>query len=157
MVQNMNTFNQYSPSHTDSSEACRAKEESGENVSPPNPEVSAKPTRRSFTAKYKLSIVEQADACRGSGEIGALLRREGLYSSHLNNWRKLHRQGALQSLSAQPRGPKAESTSVDVKVVAQLERKVAQLESQLDKAHTIIDVQKKLSVLLSNEPQQEKP
>ena len=89
------------------------------------------------------------------GDVGALLRREGLYSSHLTNWRRQYRQGALNSLAAQTRGPKPESNASDKKTISQLERRIARLENDLKKAHTIIDVQKKLSVLLSNMPEQE--
>ena len=155
MMQNMNTHPPQPISHADSSRARRAREESAENLNPPNPEVATDPPRRAFTAQYKLSIVEQADACQRPGEVGALLRREGLYSSHLTNWRRLKRQGALQSLGTQPRGPKPSDSTSNTKTISSLERKVARLEKELEKAHTIIDVQKKLSVLLSNEPEQE--
>jgi transposase len=139
----------------DSSEARRASEESAEKLIPPNPEISEKRPRRRFTAKYKRSIVEQADACQNAGEVGALLRREGLYSSSLSSWRRQYRQGALDSLNARTRGPKPRPDAARHREVSRLEKRVAKLEHELIKAHTIIDVQKKLSVLLGNLPVQE--
>ena len=79
-------------------------------AAPPDPEVSAKATRRRFTPQYKLSIVEQADECETPGDIGRLLRREGLYSSHLSAWRKAAREGSLREL-ARKRGPKPSAGS----------------------------------------------
>ena len=87
----------------DSKGARRASEES---PSLPDPEVEVKTERRRFTSQYKLSILKQADQCQHPGETGALLRREGLYSSHLSTWRRLRREGVLQGLSPQQRGPK---------------------------------------------------
>ena len=157
MMQNMTTQEHKDTAtvNVDAPEARRAKGASPNSSTPPNPEVSIKSTRRAFTAKYKRDIVERADACQNPGEIGALLRREGLYSSHLCTWRRLYRQGALDSLTAQPRGPKPDPTASEKKIISQLERRIARLENDLKKAHTIIDVQKKLSVLLSNMPEQE--
>ena len=116
----------------------------------PDPEVTEKPTRRNFTAAYKRSILEQADSCKQPGEIGALLRREGLYSSHLGKWRQQLRSGEL----GQKRGPKPQPESP--KRIQQLEREVARLQLKLEKAELIIDVQKKLSQLLNQSPQSEK-
>ena len=112
----------------------------------PNPEVLAKTKRRKFTAAYKLSILEQADRAAGSGEIGALLRREGLYSSHLVEWRRLRESGALSALSKK-RGRKP---SVDplAEENRQLKADLVRLEKKLQQAEIIIDVQKKLSALL---------
>ena len=80
-------------------------------ASPPkvDPEVEAKPERRQFTAEYKRRILEEADACTEPGQIGALLRREGLYSSNLVHWRKLRAEGALKALTPKKRGPVARS------------------------------------------------
>lgn len=138
----------------------RARRASGKSPesssSAPDTEVKVKPQRRQFTRDYKLSILEQADQCNQPGQIGALLRREGLYSSHLTTWRRARRQGMLEGLSSHKRGPKTALITAQSKEVAQLQRRIRQLEDDLTKAHTIIDVQKKLSVLLnqidSNEP-----
>ena len=89
----------------------------------PDPEVVARPKRRQFTAEYRLRILEEADRCTQPGEVGRLLRREGLYSSHLTAWRKARRKGSLRELAAKKRGAKpAERNPLDAKVRA-LERK----------------------------------
>ena len=136
----------------DSKEARRA---TGESPSLPDPEVEVKAGRRRFTARYKLSIVEQADRCQHPGEIGALLRREGLYSSHLSSWRRQRREGLLQGLSPQQRGPKPNAAAAEQREIVRLQKQVSKLEHELEKAHTIIDVQKKLSALLSTIPKDE--
>ena len=109
---------------------------------PPGPEVSAKAKRRRFTAGYKLSIIEQADQCGTPGEIGRLLRREGLYSSHLSAWRKAAREGSLREL-ARKRGPKPSAGKRDVKRLRRLERENARLREELRKARIVIEVQGK--------------
>lgn len=114
----------------------------------PNPEVSSKTPRRRFTAAYKQRILEEADACQEPGEIGALLRREGIYSSYLANWRNQRRQGTLSGSSEKKRGPKSNNNSELQDELERLKRENARLKQQLDKAETIIDVQKKLSTLL---------
>lgn len=111
----------------------------------PSVGVPAKPKRRRFSAEFKARIVEEADACTQPGEITALLRREGLYSSHLVNWRQEYRRGAVASL-AKRRGSKAKDPVVLEK--EELERKVVRLEHRLQQAEKIIEVQKKLSELL---------
>ena len=121
----------------------------------PDPQVETKEPRRAFTTKYKLSILAQADECENAGDIGALLRREGLYSSHLSNWRRLRRDGTLQALEPKQRGPKAALPPAERRELEQLRRRNAKLERELEKAHTIIDVQKKLSVLMSTLPEDE--
>ena len=114
----------------------------------PDPEVVAKPTRRRFSAQYRLRVLEEADRCTEPGEVGRLLRREGLYSSHLTQWRKARRQGSLQGLSAKKRGAKpAPGNPLDAKVRA-LEAKVARLKKELHTARTILDVQGKVAGLL---------
>ena len=114
----------------------------------PDPEVVAKPTRRQFTAEYRLRILEEAERCTRPGEVGRLLRREGLYTSHLSAWRKPRRNGSLQSLTPKKRGAKpAESNPLSAKV-RQLEAKVARLEKELATAHTILEVQGKVAGLL---------
>jgi transposase len=113
----------------------------------PDPEVAAKPKRRRFTADYKRSIVEQAEAGQDAGAIGSLLRREGLYSSHLSTWRRQSRQGELAALSPQKRGRK-----ITVSPLLEENRKLvatnARLQKRLENAELIIEVQKKLAALL---------
>lgn len=107
-------------------------------AAPPDAEVVDKPTRRRFAPSYKLRIVEEADRCTEAGEVGRLLRREGLYSSHLTTWRKAAHSGSLKALSKK-RGRKAERNPLEEKV-RKLERRNARLEEELSKAHLIIDV-----------------
>jgi transposase-like protein len=123
--------------------------------SAPDPEVITQSKRRRFTSKYKLSILEQADQCTGFGEIGALLRREGLYSSHLSTWRRLRRNGTLQGLASHKRGPKGNPNAAQMREIATLQKQVNKLQDELFKARTIIDVQKKLSTLLATIPNDE--
>ncbi len=113
---------------------------------PPDPEVLDKPSRRRFPPSYKLRVVEEADRCTEPGEVGRLLRREGLYSSHLTAWRKAARTGSLRALSKK-RGRKAERNPLEGKL-DKLEREVVRLEKELHKAHLIIDVQGKVAGLL---------
>jgi transposase len=101
-----------------------------------------KPKRRSFTAAYKVRIVEEAEACTQPGEIGALLRREGLYSSHLVDWRREYRAGAAERLAQRHRGPKGQSPLLRQK--EELEQQVARLQERLRQAELIIGVQKNL-------------
>jgi transposase-like protein len=133
----------------DSKRARRASEES---PAVPDPEVEVSAGRRRFSSQYKLSILDQVDQCQHSGEIGALLRREGLYSSHLSTWRRLRREGVLQGLSPRQRGPKRNAAATEQREIARLQKQVSKLEHELEKAHTIIDVQKKLSAILSTIP-----
>ncbi len=114
----------------------------------PDPEVVAKPKRRRFTAEYRLRILEEADRCAGDGEVGQLLRREGLYSSHLANWRKARRDGALRGLRSKKRGAKPKASNPLEPKVRELEAKVTRLEKDLHTAHTILDVQGKVAGLL---------
>ena len=107
----------------------------------PDPEVVAKPKRRQFSAEYRLRILEEADRCSQPGEIGRLLRREGLYSSHLSVWRNARRNGSLKALRPKKRGAKPVEPNPLSGKVRQLEAKVARLEKELATAHTIIDVQ----------------
>ena len=129
-----------------------SEEKPGSNVETPDPQVKPKTIRRAFTTAYKLSILEQADECQGAGEIGVLLRREGLYSSHLSSWRRLRREGTLQALKNNKRGPKPTLAPAERRELAQLRRRNAKLEHELEKARTIIDVQKKLSSILASMP-----
>ena len=109
---------------------------------PPDPEVVARAKRRTFTAAYKLRILEEVDKCDQPGQIGALLRREGLYSSHLSTWRRQRRQGQLQGLTPKKRGRKADPQAAEMTA---LRKENEQLRARLEQAELIIDVQKKLS------------
>lgn len=109
------------------------------------PEVNAKPERRQFSAEYKRRILAEADACTEAGQIGSLLRREGLYSSNLTHWRQQRAEGALKALSPKKRGPKLDPLADEN---AALRRRIERLEADLKRAETIIEVQKKLSDLL---------
>lgn len=115
----------------------------------PDSEVTARPQRRRFTAEYKRSIVEQADATQDAGAIGALLRREGLYSSHLSAWRRQRRRGEMEALTPKRRGPK-----VVVSPLVEENRKLLasnlRLTKRLQNAELIIEVQKKVAALLGN-------
>ena len=132
--------------------------EESEIMSPPDPEVPEKRPRRKFTAQYKLRILEEADACKEPGQIGALLRREGLYSSNLNTWRRQKEKGLLEALSPKKRGRKEKEKNSLAPRVAQLERENERLRNKLKQAEIIIDVQKKISQLLrisQNLPEEE--
>ena len=131
-------------------EPAPAKEERTCAVAPPaspDPEVSEHVRRRTFSAAYKLRILREVEACEGPGEIGALLRREGLYSSHLTSWRRQRDEGALKLMSSQRRGPKPRKNPL-AKQVHQLERENARLQRRLEQAEAIIAIQKKVSDLL---------
>ena len=114
----------------------------------PESEVRARAARRRFTAEYKLQILREADQCAGMGEVGALLRREGLYSSHLTTWRRQREHGALVALAPKKRGRSAAAASPLARRVAELERDKARLERRLKQAEAIIDAQKKLAEIL---------
>src|SRR5215204_6345959 len=112
---------------------------------PPDPEVPAKARRRQFSAEYKLAILREADACTQPGEVGALLRREGLYSSHLVDWRRQRDAGALQAL-ARKRGRKpADPARAQAE---RLRRENERLRGRLAQAEKIIEIQGKVSELL---------
>ena len=108
----------------------------------PNTEVVAKAKRKRFTAAEKLRILREVEACRGSGEIGALLRREGIYSSYLTTWRKQRELGELDGLSPHKRGPKPNPEAIEL---AKLRREHARLQERLRQAELIISVQKKVA------------
>ena len=110
--------------------------------------MTAKATRRRFTAEYKRKVVQEADACTEAGQIGALLRREGLYSSHLVTWRHARERGELEGLAPKKRGPKAQEPNPHSKELAVLERENARLKAENAKLQIICDVQKKISQLL---------
>lgn len=113
-----------------------------------DPEVVATPRRRKFTAEYKLRILRQADACAAPGERGALLRREGLYSSHLTEWRRARDTGGVPALEPAKRGPKPTPVDARDMEVKQLRREIDRLQAKLERAELIIDVQKKVASLL---------
>jgi transposase-like protein len=112
----------------------------------PDPEVVPKAERRKFSAEYKRRVLEEADACTESGQIGALLRREGLYSSHLTTWRRQREAGLLEALSPKKRGRNGKD-EMERELVG-LRRENERLQARLEQAETIIEVQKKLSHLL---------
>lgn len=114
----------------------------------PGTEVLEVPTRRRFTGEYKLRILQEADRCLEHGQLGALLRREGLYSSHLTTWRKQRDRGSLNALAPRKRGRRAKAVDPLVEENQRLRRELDRLSHELQKAHTIIDVQKKLSRML---------
>jgi transposase-like protein len=111
----------------------------------PRTEVVTRAARRRYPAEYKLRILREVDACKGTGEIGALLRREGLYSSHLTKWRRQRERGEVEGLAEQRRGPKEDSQAVEN---ARLKRENERLREELRKAQLIIEVQKKVSQIL---------
>ncbi len=111
----------------------------------PDPELVEQPRRRRFTAEYKLRIVQQADACTRPGEIGALLRREGLYTSHLSTWRKQRDVGALGALGRRRGRRKAHPLELEN---AKLRQRAEGAEAELAKARKVIEVQGNVSALL---------
>ncbi len=113
----------------------------------PNPEVLARAKRRTYTGEYKQKVLAEADAARGSGEIGAVLRRHGLYSSHLTKWRQERKSGILEGLAPQKRGPKSKVNPLTVEN-QKLRRDNERLADRLRKAEIVIDVQKKVAILL---------
>jgi len=118
--------------------------------STPDPEVVARPVRRRFTAAYKERILAEVDGCDEAGQVGRILRREGLYSSNLTLWRRARKQGALAALTPKKRGRKSVEKNPLTKKVVDLERRNSQLEEELRKARLIIDVQKKLASILDS-------
>ena len=114
----------------------------------PDPEVPEKKPRRKFTAKYKLQILAEADACTQPGQLGALLRREGLYSSSFTTWRRQREKGILKAMTPKKRGSKLKENNPLAKQVAQLEKKNRRLQQKLKQAELIIEAQKKMSEIL---------
>ena len=111
----------------------------------PETEVVEKAKRRQYTAEYKLRILREVDACTGRGEVGALLRREGLYSSLVSKWRQQSERGSLTGLGAHKRGPKADVQAAEL---GRLKRENERLRKRLEQAELIIDVQKKVARML---------
>ncbi len=114
----------------------------------PEVEVAEKAVRRQFSAEYKRKILKEADACTQEGEIGALLRREGLYSSHLAVWRGARDRGEIAGLAPKKRGPKAVPPDPRDRKIVELERETRRLKSRLERAEALVDLQKKVSAIL---------
>jgi transposase len=129
------------------SEGDRSATDVNAGAAHPDPEVVAQAKRRRFTAEYKHRILTEADQAKGSGGVGALLRREGLYSSLLTTWRREREAGVRQALTPQKRGPKSKRDPV-AEHVQKLQRDNQRLTEQLRKAEIVIDVQKKVAGLL---------
>jgi transposase-like protein len=121
------------------------RSESETRPTPPDPEVLERARRRQFTASYKLRILEEADQCSVPGQLGVLLRREGLYSSHLAAWRRHRAQGTLAALGPRRRGQAI--LAIDPADFARLRHENERLARQLATAETIIEIQKKVSTL----------
>jgi transposase len=111
----------------------------------PNPEVPEKAIRRRFTAEYKRRILRETEACREMRQLGALLRREGLYSSNLITWRRQAEQGTLDALSPKKRGPKEKKPDPSIRRIAELEKETQKLKHKLRQAGLIIEAQKKIA------------
>src|SRR5437899_10044500 len=114
-------------------------------VTPEDVQVAAKPQRRSFTAEYKRRILKEADACTTPGAVGALLRREGLYSSHLVEWRRARARGELAALTPKKRGRKPTPVDPRDRKLAELARQLAQMAGR---AEALVEAQKNLAALL---------
>jgi len=115
-----------------------------------DPEVPEKATRRRFTAEYKLRILREAQGCREQHQLGAMLRREGLYHSNLATWRKQVEKGTIDALSSKKRGPKARRPDPSARRLAEQEKEILKLRSNLRKAELIIEAQKKMAELFQS-------
>jgi transposase-like protein len=115
---------------------------------PPDPEVLEKAQRRRYTAEYKLQILKATEACTQPGEIGEILRREGLYFSHLRDWKQQRLAGTLWALEPKKRGPKAKEKNPLSRRVAELESENRKLKKRLEEAQIIIEFQKKVADVL---------
>ena len=137
----------------------RRATEDATSIVPPDPEVAATAKRRQFSPSERRRILAAADRCSKNGEIGALLRREGIYSSQLATWRKRREANEHAALTSHKRGPKADPAIAETRRVAELTKDNERLRRKLAQAHTIIDVQKKLCTLLglptAEDPQEE--
>ena len=137
----------------------RRATEDASSIVPPDPEVAATAKRRQFSPSERRRILAAADRCSKNGEIGALLRREGIYSSQLATWRKRREATEHAALTPHKRGPKADPTIAETRRVLELTKDNERLRRKLAQAHTIIDVQKKLCTLLglptAEDPQEE--
>jgi len=122
-----------------------SEEQNGKSAAGTQTEVVAKAQRRQHPAEYKLRILREIDECKGSGEVGALLRREGLYSSLVSKWREQRERGSLTGLSGHRRGPKVDANAAEL---VRLQKENKRLQEKLERAELIIDVQKKVARLL---------
>lgn len=113
--------------------------------------MAAKGERRRFTAEYKVKVLREADQCKRPGDIGALLRREGLYWSNLSNWRKQRERGELAGLRGRKRGPEKKEKNPLAERVRELERDNARLKRRAERAEGIVELQKKISQILGIE------
>lgn len=113
-----------------------------------DPEVPEKAVRRRFTAEYKRRILKEVDVCKEPGQLGRLLRREGLYSSNVTTWRRQAERGTLDALSPRKRGPKVQRPDPSVRRIAELEKENQKLKTKLHQAELIIEAQKKMAELL---------
>ena len=120
----------------------------GDPVAMSDIEVVAKAQRRRFTAEYKRRIVREADRCTTAGAIGALLRREGLYSSYLTTWRAARDRGELEGLAPKQRGPKVVAPDPRDKQIAEQEREIGKWRKRAERAEALVEVQKKVAALL---------
>jgi transposase-like protein len=111
----------------------------------PDTEVSERPSRRKYSAKYKLQILNEIDSSARTGEIGAILRREGLYASTVASWRMQKERGQLEGLSPKKRGPKSNGSDERDKQIKELELQNRKLQRKLARAHLLLDIQKKIS------------
>lgn len=111
-------------------------------------QVAAKPKRRTYTAEYKRRILKEADACATPGAVGALLRREGLYSSHLVVWRRARGRGELAALAPKKRGRKSTLVDARDRRISELERQLAEMTGRAQRAEALVDAQKNLAALL---------
>ncbi len=125
------------------------EEQNGKPEAERKTEVVAKARRRQHTAEYKLRILRELDECKGKGEVGALLRREGLYSSLVSKWREQRERGSLSGLAGQRRGPNVDPQAAEL---ARLQRENQRLQEELERAELIIEVQKKVAQLVGTPP-----
>jgi len=135
------------PERSESDRSATGSKASPKLTAHPDPEVVAQAKRRSFTAEYKQRILSETDRARGSGGVGALLRREGLYSSLLATWRRERASGVRRALAPQKRGPQSKRDPLQEEI-QKLHKDNARLAEQLRKAEIVIDVQKKVGALL---------
>jgi len=119
--------------------------------------VAAKPKRRRFTAQYKRDILARADACTQTGELSALLRREGLYSSHLTKWRQARASGELAALEPKKRGRKPKTVDPRDAKIAELEKQLTKERARRERAEALVEIQKKLAAMLGELDKDAKP
>jgi len=120
-------------------------------------QVTAKPRRRTYPAEYKRRILKEADACTTPGAVGALLRREGLYSSNLVEWRRARARGELAALTPKKRGRKPRPGDPRDRKIAELERQLARMTARAERAEALVELQKKLAVVLGRAVESEQP